>query len=159
MKEKITLTEKTIENDKIKITSDCTIFANCSRLPEININDILDKHKEIVKIAKQKGIKVSYKNKSKKTLMEHKDLYLQEVKQRNQIFDTLKNKWKSKLKKGLYCGLSDDEEYHELSELDRQLQRYGYRSTSISIVSEINHMLDKQLNSVTYNNDIEKIFI
>lgn len=159
MKEKIMLVEQIIENDRVKITSDCTMFANWSRLEELNINDILNKYKQVIKAAKQKNIKISYKHKTKQILTENKDLYTQEVKQRNQVFDTLKNKWELKLQKGIYSGYIDDEEMKELSELDCQLQKYVYRSCVLSIIGELNYRLDQLLNRVLTNNDIEKIWL
>jgi hypothetical protein len=68
----IQLIHNTITSDLIHIASSGTSYCYTQRLkPIMTLKDALNLYKKTIQLAKDKGVKVSYKNKTKKSLCEH----------------------------------------------------------------------------------------
>ena len=156
---KIILKNEIVTDDKIKIDCSHTCFCNIVRIKYISINDTLEKHKELVRLAKVKGCKISYKNRYKKTLLELKEGYELEYKNYNDTFNTLKMLWQQKLKKGIFYGYGNDEEYQKISEVYCRIQKFNNIRNPINIVNSINNKINNYIMNLEYDDSCCKIFL
>ncbi|WP_341323433.1 hypothetical protein NSQ62_08135 [Solibacillus sp. FSL H8-0523] len=143
-RERIVLNEEIVTNNLIKVSTDHTGYANYERVAKLDIAEILKLHTEIAKIAKSKGVKVSYKNKTKSKLLEIKKngTYEAAYELYTQRFDQLVQLWRVKLEEGLYMGTRDDVilENH-ITPLQHAITAMFYRSEVMSIVAELKYRL------------------
>lgn len=148
-KELIEMKKVVINENEIYINSESTCFCQVKSRQVIDIKALTKKYNELVKLCKNKNIKVSYKNHFKKELAELKESYMQEVREWNNLFNTLASKWENKLNKGLYSGCVDDPEVNEMDKLDIKLQKMNVRSSAIFKVENIfNSINDKYENII-----------
>ena len=116
---------KEIEENRIKIYSNSTIYSS-AKLQYINIKALEKIYKDIIRVAKEKGVKIAYKNSTKKQIVTLKKEYTKAYEEYKKLFNTLCESWKKM--ENLYMGFTDTEEYKVLSDIDRQLQRLNYRT-------------------------------
>jgi hypothetical protein len=128
------------------VSSGCsTSFCNERRIPFISVDDLINKYKSTIKLAKSKGIKVSYQKKPLSTLKRIKGLSGKlpaEFDEYNAVFDKLVTAWGEKVEKGIYTGYCDDNELKSISTIAHKLSRYTHRNTAmgqaIDILSSLN---------------------
>ena len=116
---------KEIEENRIKIYSSDTIYSS-AKLQYINIKALEKIYKDIIRVAKEKGVKIAYKNSTKKQIDTLKKEYIKAYEEYKTLFNNLCAAWKKM--ENLYIGFTDTEEYKVLSDIDRQLQRLNYRA-------------------------------
>lgn len=146
-----------ILENKIKIDTDDTSYCNYIKREFIDVKALIKKHTDLVRLAKSKGCKVSYKNGYKKTLMELKEQYNKEYKEYSDTFNLLKELWIKKLEKGLYAPTSEDKELNVISGLDISIQK----TININNVMEKVQTINSKINHYTeeFKNGAELIKI
>lgn len=160
----ITLEKAEITDDYIYITSSSTCFISLNNHKKVDINILLKKYTEIIKSCREQKIKISYNNHLKRTLLDKSFIssYEKELDEFQSIYNELKNGWTAKLKKGLYMGVTNDEEYNTLGNLYCKAQPYTYRSTFISRIEDIQHTLNTYYKDIVenkFNNNYYKIVL
>lgn len=159
MNEKIVMKTIIITKDRIKIDTDDTSYCNYTRREFINIKDLIKKHTELVRLAKSKGCKVSYKNGYKKTLMELKEQYNKEYKEYSDTFNLLMKMWIEKLKNGLYAPTSEDKELDVIHELDIAIQRTININNVMERVQAINDKIEHYIEELENDTELIKIVL
>ncbi len=131
-----------ISDNKIYIHSPGSSFINRERYIRLKQADLLEKYKNVLKLAKQNGTKLRYKKSYKKYITENWKEYEQASRQLNDIFDELLKRVKHLEKRGIHYGCSDDEYLSICSAIGNSMDRYYWRTSIISKMQEINHELD-----------------
>lgn len=142
--------EYTITNDKIYVRDDVTIYANITRYTNfIDKKELLSKRQQIVKLAKQHGISISYKNKSKKIIEDIYDNYVKDYHKSQQLFDELIDMWKHvRDNRGIHMGTTDDYYLDLIHKKTWELQELFYRKNNISILETINKNINNMLEQI-----------
>jgi uncharacterized membrane-anchored protein YhcB (DUF1043 family) len=152
-----------INDDIVKVNSDNTNYCYINRPKEfIHGFDIMRLYKDVIKLAKQKNISISYKNKYKKIIEENYEQYTISYNQIQTLFKQIAEDFKEVQKRGIHYGTMDD---YALSEAEDKRNKYGeffYRNTAYSIINDIYRSLKKTLEDIEKSNDecfVSKIFI
>lgn len=140
--------EYIITNNKVKIQGTDTSWINITRSEWIDKNSLLDTYRNIYRTAKEKGIKVSYKNRFKKFILENWQQYGDEFDYCNKIFDSIIPVAEQVQSRGIHYGYSDDEVLDILGNLKNELGEMFYRSTITSKIREIAFRLDELYSSI-----------
>lgn len=160
----ITLEKAEITDEYIYITSSSTCFIILNNHKKVDIKNVLKKYTEVIKACREQKIKISYSNHYKKTLLDENFVssYNKEFDEFEDIYNQLKDGWTEKLKKGLFRGVRDDEEYNALGALYCKAQPYNYRNSFISRIEDIQHTIDTYYKDIVenkFNNNYYKIVL
>jgi hypothetical protein len=139
-----------VTKNRIHISSSdaCTTFCDQSRIPTINIDDLVDKYKLVIRLAKKKNIKVSYYRKPMTTKAHIESLrndYPIQMAAFNAIFDELVAAWEQKAPKGMFSGYGDDDEYNAAVKIAHKLNPLYTHSSVIGQVQDIESSLNNLL--------------
>ena len=147
---------KEIEENRIKIYSSDTIYSS-AKLQYINIKALEKIYKNIIRVAKEKGVKIAYKNSTKKQIDTLKKEYIKAYEEYKTLFNNLCAAWKKM--ENLYIGFTNTEEYKVLSDIDRQLQRLNYRAEGnyYSQAIDLDYHLKDLYNTILNDGGVIKI--
>jgi hypothetical protein len=137
-----------VTDREIHVSGCSTSFTYETYINEVDIDDLFKKRKELISLAKSKGVKISYKNKTFSTLKSIKEKYREDFVEYDFLFKNLIFKWENKLKKGIFTGYGEDKELTRIFETRNKLHSLFNNSTSLSIVSEINEKINRNLKNV-----------
>jgi len=126
-----------ITDTEVYVASEHTGYANMRKLERLLKEDILKLYSEIIKMAKSRGIKVSYKNHYKKFIEENWNSYRDELKHYNEIFGKAREKFLEVQKRGLHSGTSDDIVLKEALDLRNEFEKCYWRTSKVSQMSEL----------------------
>jgi hypothetical protein len=146
-----------VTKDVIQVSSSdaCTTFCSQSRIPTFDIDELSDKYKRVIRLAKQKGIKVNYHRKPMTTKSHIESLrkdYPTQMATYNAIFDELVAAWEQKAPKGMFSGYGDDDEYNAAVKIAHKLNPLHTRSSVIGQAQGIQSSLNDFLLLVEQNN-------
>lgn len=144
-RERIVLRNEIVTVDKILVDAVGTVYANLTKEKEVDIAGLLKTYDRITKLAKAKGVKISYKNKTKTKLQELQKggKYKNTYKEYEEKFNRLGSLWKEKLKIGLYMGTSDDEMLNkEIIPLKWEIEAMFRRSETLSVAATLEYELN-----------------
>jgi len=159
---KIELEKKYLTENEIVVNSETTCFANYRRVEKIDIDNVLIEYKSLIKLAKENDVKIAYTRRFKNSLTTYKNEYEKEITEYNNIFNEYIKLWTIKIEKGLFAPLVEDQEYNNIQKIDRELQKYNYRNSKMSMMSEINSSIIKLTESIKNNTEysrVSKIYI
>lgn len=159
MSKKIIIKTIIITKNRIKINTDDTSYCNYTKREFIDVKALIKNHTDLVRLAKSKGCKVSYKNGYKKTLMELKEQYNKEYKEYNDTFNLLMKMWIEKLKNGLYAPTSEDKELDVIHELDIAIQRTININNVMERVQAINDKINHYMEEFESGAELIKIVL
>lgn len=162
--EEIELEKVEINKNYIYITSESAVFENIEKCEHIDFSELLKKYKEIIKISKDKKVKISYRDGTKKFLENNLNLHEYENEYQKYIddFEKLAYLWKNKLENGgIKVGYSDDVIVQELIKpLSDKIKKYFHRSELLSQVNELAYKLNNLHEKLSYEDcNLVKIYL
>ena len=141
-----------ITDNNICVCCDHTSYININRYKKIDINKLTNKRTKLIKLAKEKGVKISYKNKTKDRIKNYKDIYEKDYNRSAISYKQIKENWEHiRDIRGVHKGTSDDEFMNETSKLQNEYIALNYRNRAISIINELDYNLTKTLNNLSDN--------
>ena len=146
-REPLTEVEFLIEDNHISISSPHTSYVNQYLNPPVEKQALLDLYAQILAVAKERKVRISYPRHIRKTIRERWQEYADNVEERDAIFQQMI--WQARIveQRGLHMGTSDDDELHNLAQLTWRFQKYGYLSGIIDKFSCIHrdlvHLLEE----------------
>lgn len=162
-REKIILENAIVNENKIYVTSDSTCYINLEKVEKIDIKGLLELYKEIIKIAKEKKVSISYKNGYKKKLIELEHSYNVAYSDYEESFNDLVWLWKLQLEQGIRVGYRDDVLYYKaILPIKFKIEKMFNRDQVMSIIKEIKYSLEKTKDDLTKDEMfgvVTKIFI
>lgn len=134
-----------ITDNEVYVVSEkgCTSYANIHKLERILKEDVLNLYSEVIKMAKAKGVKISYKNHYKRKINENWERYRDELIYYNDVFDKTRDKFKEVEKRGLHSGTTDDIVLREALDLRNEYIKCYWRTSTLSLIHGIYNDLQK----------------
>lgn len=145
-----------ITEDRIRIENVNTTWISIKRPEKIDKESVILMHKNICRTAKNKGIKISYKNKYKKFITENWQQYEKEFDHYNKIFNKIIPVAEQIKKRGIHIGCVDDDILNKMEILKSEFNKMFYGNTTISKMQDITFKI-KELHSGinNFNEDSE----
>jgi hypothetical protein len=147
-----------IEDNRIKITSPSTVHAETSRVLPINKSDFMTLYKSVLKIAKSKGVKISYSRRIRRNSIDKWGEYTKACNEADELFDEVIEQAKIVQQRGLYYGTRDDYELTKLQRLCEDNRSYFYATSIVARVAEDYFML-KSISQRLEKSDTEELTI
>ena len=147
-----------IDNDKVLIDNEHTLYVNETR-KYVSLSETLNLYKEVLKIAKQKGIKVSYSNHYKKQLTDLTALYNESIELSHRIFDKLVEVAYVIENRKIHLGSRDDIRLNELSKIKYEYEKLFYSSATLGRILNIQYQLQDIHSNITWSDNMVKIFL
>lgn len=158
------MTIRAIELDRVIISSQevfasssdsCTVYVNEKRRPYYLVSDLMSRYNQIVRIAKQRGIKLSLLKKPlsmKRQIEALSQDYDSSMTTYNTLFDQLVGKWSNIAQNDFHTGIFDTPEYQSAVSISHQLTRMTARNKPIGQARTIHNELDECLKLVNHPN-------
>jgi hypothetical protein len=151
--------KRAVSNEtEIHVCSSSTSFVNVKLAPKVDIKQLVRDRAQVIKEAKAKGIKVSFKYGTKNMIDDAKAIYDEEYNQYQAKFHLLASLWRSKLNKGIFRGYSDDKDLNAISGLSNGIDSMWNRRTNLSKVNEAFQYI-KEVSRRIKDSDFESISI
>lgn len=160
--EMIELEKVEINKNYIYISSDSTLFERLEKCNHVDFVELLKKYKEIIKMSKDKKVKISYRDGTKKFLENNQNEYEIEYQKYVDDFEKLAYLWKNKLENGgIKVGYSDDVIVQELIKpLSGKIKKYFHRNELLSQVNELAYKLNNLHEELSYKDcNLGKIYL
>lgn len=136
-----------ITDEVLKVTSDSSVFIHNRKAEIIGKNELLEKYKKVYGLCRENGVKISYGQRCKKSIMENYSKYLEETEKHNKIFKELKEMLLPLKDRGVHYGCAVDDEYLDSCiKKSWEMNPYHYRNTAAEKIRETNYFLDSLLN-------------
>jgi hypothetical protein len=149
-----------ITNDKIIIECPSTSFCQATRITEIiSLTELLNTYKNIIKEGKNRKYKFSYKQKTKESIINDYNAYIEAIQNSNKIFDHMVIVAKQIQERQLHYGCSDDMILNELHKLSNEHKKIFYGGTAYSKITGIKYKLEQLENDLKQNYEYMKIFL
>lgn len=152
-----------ITNQKIEVGSATALYINIKPYKEINKKELLKKRLEIIRAAKSQGISISYKNKTKNTIIENWNDYKKDIQISQEIYQELKERWTHiRDNRGLHMGTSDDVYLDKTTQLQWDYEKLNNRGKSINKMQNIARDIENLYDEIVinrYNKNYAKIFL
>lgn len=136
----------TLENkpNHYKLYSDCTIYTQFHKYVvfDLNLNQLQEKRKQLIKELKNKNIKVSTKTNDDLFKKYSQDFYFK-LGIYKTISEDLEKKFNAIYEKGLYSPTCDNIQLKEAEILYFKLQELNVRSCPLSIFNEIKNHIER----------------
>ncbi len=133
----------------VSSSASCTTFVNDSRCETLNLEELMETYKNIVRKAKQRGIKVSFRRKPlsmKARILELETSYYYNMNVYNSLFDSLVDAWNALIEEGLYRGIDDNKAYKRAVEISHKMNRMISHSSVIGKAIDIRNALNASEN-------------
>ena len=114
MSTKIKFERVIINDNEITVSSPSTSWFNEIFASKIDVDNLLKRHKDLIKLVKSKGTKVSLKYKTKQQIVDNAESYNTAFEIYSSSFLELKSLVEDKVKKGFFAPCSDDTELNDL---------------------------------------------
>lgn len=152
--EPLELDERIINDEQIKIRSGATVVVGVSQIKQISQEEMMEKAKQVAKLAKEHNVTLRGRNKLYKKIREDYGKYEAAVREYQRVYNELKEKCENKT---FYLGYSADYYYKQeiLKNGQFKLQRMLYRSEPISQFHEKVRDLNSLLNHTDWEHAIE----
>jgi len=131
----------TIEDDHVRITSPSTIHSDAHRIVPIHRDELLSLYKRVLRKAKAQGVKISYTRHIRKQILEHWDEYESRCAEACMLFSKIIDQARAVRARGIHYGTCDDAELDKLGALRSEYEKYFWRNSIVSQISEIRHKL------------------
>lgn len=133
-----------INDDMILVQSSATCWVN-ARSIKVDVAGLPKLYAEVVKLAKRAGVKISYRNKTKKAIQEViEGGAVEQLETYGRLYGMLKAAWQQKVISGISSPSCDDDYYNELSELKNSMDTYTYRNTPLGQALSLYHELHER---------------
>lgn len=145
--------------DQIRVYSNDTEWISCRRPQKLIQKDLLALYSAVVKKAKQKHIKLTYKYHHKKFILQNWLRYTNEYTYYNDVYALLLSKMEFLQARGIHYGCSDDAYLQECIKLNYKLREMYNATSYTSKMSAIKHELEQTLKDITSFEGITKIWL
>lgn len=144
-----------ISENYIKVQSESTMFINLSKYELVNNKqELLNKRAEVIKLAKEKKVSLSYQRKTKKTINELWESYETDKKTSEGLYNEIKTGWINvKEERGIHMGFSDDQYISHLSKLISEYNSLSNTNKPTYILSELSNRLDETIRDLKYQKE------
>lgn len=147
-----------VSNNTIHVECKYTIFCSIQRITNISNKDILlGLYNDVYKLAKNKGISISYNRGYKKLIKNNYEDYTAEIELYNNLFELCRNKFKGVGIRGIHQGYKDDRVLMEALEYSNLYSKIFYRDSLYSKMKYANNELVKLYNKLLYSERCSKI--
>lgn len=157
--ERIKLSQVSLTDWQILIMSEssCTVWIDERPVdPYLNPEGLLFIYAQVLRKAKDKGIKVSYGLRLKSKLQNLEELIPECLKKAQALYQALKEGWIAKVEGGIYPGYADDAEIDRLSKLKWEYQKLFHLNQPLGQLLNIKSILSDHMDNVK-REDITKI--
>ena len=151
------ITDSTTGKYEIYVKGDNLILVNMSLLEESCPRDLMLKRETIIQLAKEKGVKISYRAGTKTTLDLLTPTYKKHYKKYSATFSLLSALWRTKLEKGIDAQYENDKVFQDLVMVENKIHRMWDKHTPLSDVHEVKTRLNHLYDEVKNNKDLLKI--
>ena len=148
-----------INDNEITVTSPSTVWFNVAFKNEINVFELVKRYNELVKKAKSRNIKVSQKYKTKQSIIDNSEAYMNEFNKYSKLYKELKNLVAIKIEKGINIPASDDKELDDLYEIRNKMISMFHGSRPLSVMGYIEHTISQFEQSIIRNESLHKIYL
>lgn len=139
----------------INIHSEHTCYLRFEKMIKVNQKEILDSYSNIIKLCREMGIKISYKNKYKKFVLERWQEYLEEYRRYSELFDNLLLMIPKLEDRGIHQGNSDDKYLHEVIQYSYKLNDFYFRNSILYQMRHIFYELGTLENNLKYEKTLK----
>ena len=140
--------EYCITEDRIKIASSHTEYINLKRFIPLDIESLLEQYGEVLKMAKKRKAKISYKRHLRKKILENRDEYRNDYLEAQRLFGLMTAVAKEIQKRGLHFGTTDDAVLRKLWDYKAPYLALFCGNRSISAIRDIKSALDEYSKSL-----------
>jgi hypothetical protein len=138
MNKRIKLSDVCVNDERIYVASEHTIFVSAFNVEPLNINGLLALRRNLVnEIKSRDGIEVKFNSGMKKQLLDYKQDYLSKVAQYRELYSSLVIRWKKKISEGIFSGYRDDDVLNSLIKSSHELRTFHHGGEVISIINDI----------------------
>lgn len=150
-----------ITNEEIKIDCSHTLYINAKRIKNtITKDSILELYKKVYRLAKDKKISIGTKRGYKKYIDENWNLYTNEIKYYNNLFDQVITEFKKVQIRGIHSGTTDDEILDNAHNIQNKYSQVFYGTSVYDHINSIYNDLKKLFEGITNDNNIyTKIYL
>ena len=150
----VDIEKRIITDTEIFISGNTTVHFQYNKIRYIDIKDTLYNYKELINLAVLNNIKVSKKAGLKAKLKELQAAYITEYTEHTRLFNLLSNGCKSIFTDTFDTDLYNTDMYNELVSIYYKLQKQLYRSSVLSIITDIDNRIN-ELTTAIMNQNIE----
>ena len=141
-----------IDDTQIVITGGGTSFISMGLMPKYDLKDLKKQRARVARLAKEKGIKISYKGKTKQAIENSMDTYQVAYLEYYTGFHLLKALWTTKAQKGIYVGFSEDKDLKAISQANQKVNALWNTGSVLGIVHSVAvrlRDLEREVNNTT----------
>lgn len=138
-----------ISKDALKITRRSTHYIYVNRFTPLDIKALLNQYDEIRKLAKQQGVRISYRRHFRKAILENRNEYKKDCQESQHLFEIMTAVSKEIMGRGLHHGTIDDPVLKKLRDYNAKYVALFYRNRSISIIGGVKNDLDRIQSSLS----------
>ena len=157
--EPIKLSKVSLTDQQILVMSEssCTVWIDERPVgAHLDPAGLLSIYTQVLREAKDKGIKISYGLRLKSKLQSLKEPTPECLKKAQTLYQALKEGWTAKVEKGIYPGYADDAEIDRLSKLKWEYQKLFHLNQPLGQLLNIKSILSDHIDNVK-REDITKI--
>ena len=130
-----------ITETRVAINSSSTCFVSCVLPERCRKDDMLDRYRRVLRMAKAQGVKISYSAHIRKTIMTQWSEYEAARENQERLFEKLRELAKCIQQRGIHMGFVDDEYLAQLNRICDQLAMLRCRDRVISRIAEFDYAL------------------
>lgn len=133
-----------INDDMILVQSSGTCWVNATSI-KVDVAGLPKLYAEVVKLAKRAGVKISYRNKTKKAIQEViEGGAVEQLETYGRLYGMLKAAWQQKIIIGISSPACDDDYYNELSDVKHSMEALTYRNMPLGQALSLYHELNER---------------
>ncbi len=139
----------------INVCSEHTCYLRFEKMIKVNQKEVLDSYSNVIKLCREMGIKISYKYKYKRFVIDNWQLYLEEYRKYSAIFDNLLNMIPKLQDRGIHQGTSDDTYLNEVIQYSYKLNDFYFRNSILYQMRSIYYELGRLENDLRYEKTLK----
>lgn len=128
---KIEFSQIELTDKKVVVQSSSTTFVSEYNI-DLDPDGLLEEYKSVAKLARQLGVKISYRLRLKHTIISMLDKLKSDLDLYKSEFQSLRDGWEKLTEKGLKPGFIDDLEYQRLTKISARLNSMLYGDKPLS---------------------------
>lgn len=141
-RERLPLTRCVIDEARIEVATEHTGYVSFRLQPQVDLDRLKMKLKELRRLAKEKGVKIIRIQRTSEQLESLEEVYADTYRRYEKDFHTLAFLWQAKVDSGLYMGTSDDLMIREvLTPMKGKLESYFHVGTPLYIAASLENKI------------------
>jgi hypothetical protein len=139
----------TIEDDYVRISCPHTLFIETRRVMPIDIDTVKNLYKDVLLLARQYSVKISYANHFKKQIDQGWAEYERSCEEVGALFSEIITQAKVVQERGIHIGSIDDTELDKLTAMQNKHNEVFWRSSIVSRFSQIKRSMEQNVQSLS----------